>query len=332
MSGPLFSIGVTTYDRLALLKQTLASVAGQRFTDFEAIVGNDCVAVPLSADTVGIDDARVRIVNHPENLGEARNMNALLSMARGRYFTWLADDDLYAAGFLEAAHTALTRLDWPRAVFTGFASGAEYVGDGERVAAPPIRRLTGREFIREYLARSLKTIGCYALFETAYLRAVGGIQQLGTGFSPYSDNLLALQCGLLDSVAYVDAPLVFFRTHAGAVSFVSPDLEAYASAQADLVARVLPILASADLRQDLDANLFMLLRWLVRDFTAVVRRAGGIDARRAIAYLRFVERSARRLRTIARYGRTLRFAAGAMARVILETRRAAPRRSARAPA
>ena len=40
---PFFSIGVTTYNRKELLKQTLISIINQTFTDFEVIVGNDYI-------------------------------------------------------------------------------------------------------------------------------------------------------------------------------------------------------------------------------------------------------------------------------------------------
>src|SRR5512138_3932148 len=74
--SPLFSIGITTYERRELLKETLGSITRQTFGDFEAIVGNDHTSVPLSRRLLGVEDPRVRIVNHPANLGEVRNMNA----------------------------------------------------------------------------------------------------------------------------------------------------------------------------------------------------------------------------------------------------------------
>src|SRR5438034_1385314 len=40
MAVPLFSIGVTTYDRVELLVQTLSSILGQTFSDFDVIIGN----------------------------------------------------------------------------------------------------------------------------------------------------------------------------------------------------------------------------------------------------------------------------------------------------
>jgi len=73
-SPPFFTIGVTTYNRPDLLKQTLTSISAQTFTDFEVIVGNDYTPESLSAENLGINDPRIRFENYPQNLGEAQNM------------------------------------------------------------------------------------------------------------------------------------------------------------------------------------------------------------------------------------------------------------------
>ncbi|MFA4853438.1 MAG: glycosyltransferase, partial [Bacteroidales bacterium] len=75
---PLFSIGVPTYNRKDLLKQTLLSILEQSFADFEVIVGNDFPDETISAESLGIDDRRVRFINNKQNLGELENMNSLL--------------------------------------------------------------------------------------------------------------------------------------------------------------------------------------------------------------------------------------------------------------
>ena len=117
---PFFSIGVTTYNRPEMLKQTLMSISAQTFSDFEVIVGNDYVQDPLSAELLGIMDSRIRFINHPQNLGEASNMNTLLNLSRGRYFTWQCDDDLYAPNFLGEVHSTLLKFNCPTCVFTAY--------------------------------------------------------------------------------------------------------------------------------------------------------------------------------------------------------------------
>lgn len=269
---PYFSIGVTTFKRRELLLETLSSILAQTFADFEVIVGNDNTAESLTVETLGIDDRRVQIVNHAVNLGEIGNMNELLAQSRGSYFTWLADDDLYTPDFLQAVRDAHERYGSVNCVFTNYESGATC--EPVRVAyTDSIRRISGRDFLRAYLGRKLKAIGCYGVFDLRYLRGIGGIEQLGSGFSPYSDNLLVIKAGALEGLCYIDAPLIFFRTHPGSISYSSPDLDAYLTAQEDLCARALEIFKTPLLQHDMHHNLYQLLsHWCLTFMFHVLRR------------------------------------------------------------
>lgn len=261
MSGkPYFSIGVTTFKRRELLAETLASILAQTFGDFEVIVGNDNADEPLTQEMLGIDDRRVRIVNRAVNLGEIGNMNELLAQSQGQYFTWLADDDLYMPDFLQEVRNAHEQYGPMGCVFTNYASGATCKPDRDTYAAR-IRPVAGRDFLRDYMARNIQAIGCYGVFEAEYLRDIGGMVRLGTGFSPYSDNLLVIKAGLLAKLCYIDAPLIFFRTHTNSMSYASPDIEAYVSAQEDLCRDVVRVFKSEQVRADLRQNLYHLLSY-----------------------------------------------------------------------
>jgi hypothetical protein len=227
-------------------------------------------------------------------------MNVLLARSRGRYFTWLADDDLHAPDFLSAVHSALIKFGFPPCVFTSYDKGKTYeppVTEDEW----PMELYSGGQFLDLYLSRRLKAVGNYGVFEQGYLTRTGGMESLGTGFSPYSDNLLAIRAGLLDRVAYVNAPLVFYRTHSGSISYTSGDVDAFRSAQEDLFRKSLVILRDARLSNRFAACLYFLLRWCLVDFGSVVRKAGGIGIRQAIAYARFAFRHVNLLRGSPQY-------------------------------
>ena len=293
---PFFSIGVTTYRRQVLLHEALASILRQSFEDFEVIVGNDDPDGRLSVETLGVKDARVRVVNHPSNLGEHENMKELLHIARGRYFTWLADDDLYSPGFLEQVHEALIGHEHPLCVFTSYVMGesAEALASTSEAVA---RSLTSREFLTGYLSRSLHVLGCYGVFERGFLTSIGGMERLGTGFSPYSDNLLAIRAALADSVVFIDRPLILFRTHPESISWTSPDLDAYRTAQEDLCKKAVDVFAVIGLDEAFDDCLFELLDFFcVRYYYTVARRAGSLKRLALSRYLRFIVRYAARLR------------------------------------
>lgn len=287
---PYFSIGVTTFKRRELLVETLSSILAQAFVDFEVIVGNDNTAEKLTQEMLGIDDGRVRILNHAENLGEIGNMNELLAQSHGHYFTWLADDDLYTPDFLQAVRDAHEQYGPVNCVFTNYESGTA-CKRGKIAYADSIERIPGRDFLHIYLDRKIRAIGCYGVFEVEYLRAIGGMERLGSGFSPYSDNLLAIRAGALENLCYIDAPLIFFRTHPGSISFSSPDLDAYLTAQEDLCARALEVFKRPQLQKDIQRNLYQLLSyWCVTFMFHVLRRPEEHRSGYLWDYMKFLRR------------------------------------------
>jgi glycosyltransferase involved in cell wall biosynthesis len=304
-SIPFYSIGVTTYNRLEMLKQSVTSIINQTFDDFEVIIGNDYPSEQISPDILNINDPRVRFVNNATNLGEVTNMNCLLEISRGKYFTWLADDDVYAPHFLGTAYDAICSHEFPLVAFSSFMTGSEYIGCKVDDAPSKSRVLTGRHFLREYLSRSMKVIGCYGLFNTKYLRSIGGIEKLGNGFSPYSDNLLAIRSGLLDTLIYIDTPMIFFRTHQDSISYSSPDIDAYQSAQEALLSKSMEVLRGECLRDDFNDNLFFILRWCIMDFDSVIRRSGSVRVKQICDYFHFLQKYAALLKGSTFYRRTL---------------------------
>lgn len=284
-AAPLFSIGVTTYDRLELLRETLQSVLRQDCTDVEILVGNDNPARTLDAGAIGTDDPRVRIINHPVNLGEMGNMNALLAEARGRYFSWLADDDLYADGLLAAVSRAIEAFHGPACVLTAYST--EKPGDPVGAAGPI--QLDAADFLHRYLSRSLPVLGCYGFYARDQLLALGGMTRLSPGLSPYSDNLLALKAALLRPVV-IEQPLIFFRTHQQSLSFTSIDAAAYRVAQQALWSvfndQLLPRVSVDD--EARDAVRADLLAWCVKDFFGVVGRSGRWQEKELKSYALFL--------------------------------------------
>jgi glycosyltransferase involved in cell wall biosynthesis len=291
---PLFSIGITTYNRNDLLKECLNSIIEQDFQDVEMVIGNDYQKQPLSEDLLGIHDPRIRILNHPANLGPIANANALIAAGRGRYFTLLADDDMHTRHFLHVMYDLLSRYGYPPCIFASFTSDMQRAKDpgiGKEAIIGQSRTYRGREFLHLYLSRTVKTIGCYGVFEMEYLKRIGGMRQLGHDRSMYGEVPLVIASGLLDEVAYVNHPLVFFRDHQGSLSNTSADPGAYASSQKAFLQECIGLLRAENLRPDFQANLFFLLKWFMEDFVEVMHRSGSIYYKRAAEYAIFMKQS-----------------------------------------
>ena len=290
-----------------MLKECLLSILSQTFTDFEVLVGNNYTQELLSSEVLGIEDPRVRFINHPQDLGQTGNMNSLLQMSRGQYFTWLADDDMYMLNFLASIHASLSEFQFPLVVFTSYVSGATCPVGIENIVSPGIL-LSGRQFLKKYLNRDLVLQGCYGVFNINYIREIGGIKRLGNGFGPYSDNLLAIRCGLLENVIYIDAPLLFFRTHVQSLSYSSIDVEAYRSAQEELFSISNRIFKNNSLGDDFYKNIFSLLRWCVNDMLTVIGRSGFVVNRKfVVVYFKMLHTQISSLKGSAYYDKAIKF-------------------------
>ncbi len=97
---PLLSVGLPVYNGLPYLEETLRSVRDAEFQDYELIVCDNA-----STDGTGElvqafarEDPRIRYFRNERNVGAARNFNRTLDYARGKYFRWLASDDLHSHG------------------------------------------------------------------------------------------------------------------------------------------------------------------------------------------------------------------------------------------
>jgi len=93
-TGPLVTVLVPTYNRRRYLAEALASLLGQTYAHFEAIVINDG-GVSVSDVVDGFADPRLVLIERSENRGVAASLNEGLGRARGTYVAYLGDDDLY---------------------------------------------------------------------------------------------------------------------------------------------------------------------------------------------------------------------------------------------
>lgn len=103
--APLVSVIVPTRDRPALLAEALASLRAQTFADFECVVVDDASAGEVSLPP----DARFRLVRRAERGGAAAARNTGIERSRGRYVTFLDDDDCFVPARLALGLDAARR-------------------------------------------------------------------------------------------------------------------------------------------------------------------------------------------------------------------------------
>ena len=233
----LVSILVPVYNREQLIGPCLRSALAQTITDIEVVVVDNA-----STDgTVGVcqeiasEDPRVRVFVNETNLGPVRNWQRCLQEARGYYAKLLFSDDLLAPAYLEKTLPYLAKDE------VGFVFTSAWLGP--------------EPFAGNVFCRFLKASGVYpsdlytasalfngdvpvspgaALFRLSDLRnnlldtvpspVISDFPRHGAGPDLLTYLLTAAQ---YPSVAFIDAPLAYFRAHAESITL--SDRENYLS-------------------------------------------------------------------------------------------------------
>ena len=103
LSGePVVSVGLPVRNGQRFLRQALASLLSQTFTEFELIV-SDNASTDETAEIVqeaASSDPRVCYHRNGVDIGAAANFNRALQLARGDLFMWAAGDDMWHPGFI----------------------------------------------------------------------------------------------------------------------------------------------------------------------------------------------------------------------------------------
>jgi len=171
------TIVVTTCDRPAVAERAVRSALAQTETRIEVIVvddGSDAPFIPA------ISDERLRVVRTDGRTGVSAARNRGLGLARGRWITFLDDDDELLPHMVEASLTGARSSALPRPV--AVVSGMEEIGPDGTIALTrqPVNMPRGRHYILEDLRlRDRLGLGAYnTLFApVSVLRQIGGFDE-----------------------------------------------------------------------------------------------------------------------------------------------------------
>jgi glycosyltransferase involved in cell wall biosynthesis len=205
-------VGLPVYNGERYLAESIESILGQTFADFELIICDNAStdASGAIARAAVARDQRVRYLRSDRNLGAIPNHNLAFKVARGAYFKWAAADDLLAPTFLERCvavldanpevvlcHSQVKVIDAHSASIGYFAFGAGH-------ASSPLASARFRDTV-------LRDRWCYEIF--GLIRG-DALRRTGS-FRSYvgSDRVLRAQLALLGRYHEIPEPLFANRDH-----------------------------------------------------------------------------------------------------------------------
>ena len=103
MECNLISIVLPVYNGEKHLAQSIESVINQTYSNWELIVVNDCSTDKTKeiVEKYLEKDNRIKLINNTINLKLPNSLNVGFDNAKGEYYTWTSDDNLYKPNALE---------------------------------------------------------------------------------------------------------------------------------------------------------------------------------------------------------------------------------------
>lgn len=99
---PKVSVLMAVYNDQRYVREAIASILNQTWTDYEFLIVNDGSTDDTRAIITSFDDPRIRLIDNPANIGLTKSLNRGLALAQGDYIARQDSDDI--------SHP--TRLEW----------------------------------------------------------------------------------------------------------------------------------------------------------------------------------------------------------------------------
>lgn len=227
---PTVSVALPVYNGEPFLRAAIESILGQSFGDFELIVCDN--ASTDRTREIALEyargDERVRYARNARNLGGGKNFNRGFELARGKYFKWLAADDMCEPEFLERCLLALEQtpdaaLAYTRTKWIDESSRVVDVDDGMARCNWPtdpgqrfgvlVHDLLEGKARGQTIAGAVAPIYIFGLIRTSSLKRT----RLFGNYPPADLNLLA-ELSLTGTFVQVPAYLNLLRRHPGSLT------------------------------------------------------------------------------------------------------------------
>lgn len=216
------SIAILTCNRTAYLKECIDSILNQTFQDFDIFVFDDASKEPVAEELKKLNDKRIYFIGSEKKIGAEENVNRILQYPfNSEYLTIFHDDDSMHPKMLELQ---VSFLDGNKEVIF-VASGFNRVYDNaiynfRSLDKNKIKHVIYKNSDREFI----KAVMSWLTFPTSSTmyrwQAIRGSRWEFEKFSDFLDVAFLMKISKKGPCAFIDAPLVNYRIHAGQYSKV----------------------------------------------------------------------------------------------------------------
>jgi glycosyltransferase involved in cell wall biosynthesis len=214
------TVGIPTFNRAHLLRESIASVLAQSYREFRLIVSDNASEDNTEQVVKSFTDTRIDYVRSDENIGLVGNFNRVIELADTEFLLLLPDDDVLYPDHLRSTievferhpnlgvvHSAFDMIDASSCVIEHDRSVVDVDG--------PYEVESGDAYIERSMQSPWTICWPSALFRTSALVASGGLRPEE---EPLGDFAMFMRIARDWDYACVAASLAGFRVHADAAT------------------------------------------------------------------------------------------------------------------
>jgi glycosyltransferase involved in cell wall biosynthesis len=210
-TNPTVTIGIPVYNGQNYLEQAVDSVLAQSYTDFEVVITDNASTDRTReiCENYAQQDSRVRYFRSAENKGATWNFNRAFELSRGKYFKWLAHDDMVAPDYLAKC---VAHLDEDSGVVVSYSRVRMIDGAGDLIEdygiSLNLNSPDAKERFREIILEWHLCFEIFGLIRSSALRKTPLLGNYG-----HADGVLLARLALQGRMFEVPEILFFSRRH-----------------------------------------------------------------------------------------------------------------------
>ncbi len=206
----LVSIICPMYNSADFISETIESVLGQTYGNFEMLIVDD-LSTDNSVEIVKqYDDERIILLSNEKNSGAAESRNNALRHAKGKWMAFLDSDDIWLPDKLEKQLKFMVDNNYHFS-FTNYVEIDENSKEiGKRITAPKV--------VTKHKMNNFCYLGCLTvMYDADFI----GLIQIDERIKKRNDYAIWLKCVKKCNAYNLPIDLAKYRRHSGSISNVS---------------------------------------------------------------------------------------------------------------